>query len=100
VRITDGAIVAAARLANRYITDRFQPDKAIDLMDEAAARLRVTFDSKPEELDELDRRIVQLKIEREALKKETDPESRERLRQLEEELTQLEQESSELTEQW
>ena len=86
VRITDGAIVAAATLANRYITDRFLPDKAIDLMDEAAARLRMTIDSKPEELDELDRRIVQLKIEREALKKETDPASRERLQRLEQEL--------------
>ena len=86
VRITDGAIVAAATLANRYITDRFLPDKAIDLMDEASARLRMTIDSKPEELDELDRRIVQLKIEREALKKETDPASRERLQRLEQEL--------------
>ena len=83
VRITDGAIVAAATLANRYITDRFLPDKAIDLMDEAAARLRMTIDSKPEELDQLDRRIVQLKIEREALKKETDPGSRDRLQKLE-----------------
>ena len=72
VRITDGAIVAAATLSNRYITDRFLPDKAIDLIDEAAARLRMQVDSKPEELDELDRRIIQLKIEREALKKETD----------------------------
>jgi ATP-dependent Clp protease ATP-binding subunit ClpB len=100
VRITDGAIVAAATLANRYITDRFLPDKAIDLMDEASARLRMTIDSKPEELDELDRRIVQLKIEREALKKETDPASRERLQRLEQELTQLEQQSAELTAQW
>ena len=80
VRITDGAIVAAATLSNRYITDRFLPDKAIDLMDEAASRLRMAIDSKPEEIDELDRRIMQLKIEREALKKETDPASRERLR--------------------
>src|SRR5207253_2598464 len=100
VRITDGAIVAAATLANRYITDRFLPDKAIDLMDEAAARLRMTIDSKPEELDELDRRIVQLKIEREALKKETDPGSRERLQKLEQELSDLEQQSAELTAQW
>ena len=100
VRITDGAIVAAATLANRYITDRFLPDKAIDLMDEASARLRMTIDSKPEELDELDRRIVQLKIEREALKKETDPASRERLQRLEQELSQLEQQSAELTAQW
>jgi ATP-dependent Clp protease ATP-binding subunit ClpB len=72
VRITDSALVAAATLSNRYITDRFLPDKAIDLIDEAAARLRMQVDSKPEELDELDRRIMQLKIEREALKKETD----------------------------
>src|SRR6201997_1129125 len=100
VRITDGAIVAAATLANRYITDRFLPDKAIDLMDEASARLRMTIDSKPEELDELDRRIVQLKIEREALKKETDPASRERLQRLEQELTGLEEQSAELTAQW
>jgi len=87
-------------LANRYITDRFLPDKAIDLMDEASARLRMTIDSKPEELDELDRRIVQLKIEREALKKETDPSSRERLQRLEQELSHLEQQSAELTAQW
>src|SRR2546423_1784844 len=100
VRITDGAIVAAATLSNRYITDRQLPDKAIDLMDEASARLRMTIDSKPEELDELDRRIVQLKIQREALKKETDPASRERLQRLEQELTQLEQQSAELTAQW
>ncbi len=100
VRITDGAIVAAATLANRYITDRFLPDKAIDLMDESAARLRMAIDSKPEELDELDRRIVQLKIEREALKKESDPGSRERLQRLEQELSQLEQQSAELTAQW
>src|SRR5712672_3571088 len=96
VRITDGAIVAAATLSNRYITDRFLPDKAIDLIDEAASRLRMTIDSKPEELDELDRRIVQLKIEREALKKETDPGSRERLQRLEQELSQLEQARIEL----
>src|SRR2546423_5906393 len=100
VRITDGALVAAATLSNRYITDRFLPDKAIDLMDEASARLRMTIDSKPEDLDELDRRIVQLKIEREALKKETDPASRERLQRLEQELSQLEQPSAELTAQW
>src|SRR6266404_422448 len=100
VRITDSAIVAAATLSNRYITDRFLPDKAIDLMDEAASRLRMTIDSKPEELDELDRRIVQLKIEREALKKETDPASRERLQRLEHELRDLEQQSAELTAQW
>ena len=81
VRITDGAIVAAATLSHRYITDRFLPDKAIDLMDEAASRLRMEVDSKPEEIDELDRRIVQLKIEREALKKEHDPASQDRLAQ-------------------
>ena len=79
VRITDGALVAAATLSNRYITDRFLPDKAIDLIDEAASRLRMQVDSKPEELDELDRRVIQLKIEREALRKENDPASRERL---------------------
>src|SRR3981081_473047 len=84
VRITDGAIVAAATLANRYITDRFLPDKAIDLMDESAAGRRRAIDSKPEELDELDRRIVQLKIEREALKKETDPGTRQRLAEMQE----------------
>src|ERR1700746_3361659 len=87
VKITDGALVAAATLSHRYITDRFLPDKAIDLIDEAAARLRMQIDSKPEDLDELDRRIVQLKIEREALKKETAPASRERLQRLEQELT-------------
>ena len=76
VRITDGALVAAATLSNRYITDRFLPDKAIDLIDEAASRLRMQVDSKPEALDELDRRVIQLKIEREALRKETDPASK------------------------
>ena len=100
VRITDGAIVAAATLSNRYITDRFLPDKAIDLMDEAAARLRMEAESKPEEIDELDRRIVQLKIEREALKKETDAASRDRLEKLVEELDELEKKSAELTAQW
>ena len=100
VRITDGAIVAAATLSNRYITDRFLPDKAIDLMDEAAPRLRMAVDSKPEELDEIDRRIVQLKIEREALKKETDPASKERLEKLEKELAELEQQSAEMTARW
>src|SRR6266571_5136168 len=87
VRITDSAIVAAATLSNRYITDRFLPDKAIDLMDEAASRLRMEVDSKPEAIAELDRRIVQLKIEREALKKESDPASRDRLEKLVKELT-------------
>jgi ATP-dependent Clp protease ATP-binding subunit ClpB len=100
VRITDGAIVAAATLSNRYISDRFLPDKAIDLIDEAASRLRMQVDSKPEEIDELDRRIIQLKIEREALKKESDPASRERLGKLEKELAELEQRSNELTAQW
>jgi ATP-dependent Clp protease ATP-binding subunit ClpB len=100
VRITDGAIVAAATLSNRYITDRFLPDKAIDLMDEAAARLRMAAESKPEAIDEIDRRIIQLKIEREALKKETDPASRERLEKLEQELAEAEQRSAELTAQW
>jgi ATP-dependent Clp protease ATP-binding subunit ClpB len=100
VRITDSAIVAAAQLSNRYITDRFLPDKAIDLMDEAASRLRMQVDSKPEELDELDRRIIQLKIEREALKKETDQASKDRLHALQAELADLEQESSMLTSKW
>src|SRR5580700_1092970 len=100
VRITDAAIVAAATLSNRYITDRFLPDKAIDLMDEAASRLRMVVDSKPEEIDELDRRIIQLKIEREALKKETDTASKDRLVKLVKELEELEQESAELTAEW
>ena len=91
VRITDGAIVSAATLSNRYITDRFLPDKAIDLVDEAASRKRMVIDSKPEAIDELDRRIIQLKIEREALKKETDKASQERLLALEKELSELEQ---------
>ncbi|HEX7968344.1 MAG TPA: AAA family ATPase, partial [Stellaceae bacterium] len=100
VRITDGAIVAAATLSNRYITDRFLPDKAIDLMDEAASRLRMAAESKPEAIDELDRRIMQLKIEREALKKESDAASRDRLAKLEGELGDLEKKSAELTAQW
>ena len=100
IRITDAAIVAAATLSNRYITDRFLPDKAIDLMDEAASRLRMQVDSKPESLDELDRRVIQLKIEREALKKETDKASRERLQKLEAELADLEEESAEQTARW
>lgn len=100
VRITDSAIVAAATLSNRYITDRFLPDKAIDLVDEAAARLRMAVDSKPEEIDELDRRIVQMKIEREALKRETDEASRDRLARLESELAHLEEESAALTLRW
>jgi ATP-dependent Clp protease ATP-binding subunit ClpB len=100
VRITDSAIVAAATLSHRYITDRFLPDKAIDLIDEAAARLRMQIDSKPEEIDELDRRIIQLKIEREALQKENDPASRDRLQNLAKELSELEQRAAELTAEW
>ncbi|ADZ68913.1 ATP-dependent chaperone ClpB [Polymorphum gilvum] len=100
VRITDSAIVSAATLSNRYITDRFLPDKAIDLVDEAASRLRMQVDSKPEELDELDRRIIQIKIEREALKKESDPAAQDRLGKLEKELTELEEESDALTRRW
>ena len=100
VRITDSALVSAATLSNRYITDRFLPDKAIDLVDEAASRRRMEVDSKPEELDELDRRIIQLKIEREALKKEDDKASRDRLKKLEVELADLETRSGELTTQW
>ncbi len=100
VRITDAAIVAAATLSNRYITDRFLPDKAIDLVDEASARLRMQVDSKPEELDELDRRIVQLRIEQEALKKETDAGSKDRLGKIEVELAGLEEKSASLTQRW
>ena len=100
VRITDLAIVAAGTLSNRYITDRFLPDKAIDLVDEAASRMRMEVDSKPEEIDELDRRIIQLKIEREALKKETDSSSKARLAALKEELHKLEARSLTLTSAW
>jgi ATP-dependent Clp protease ATP-binding subunit ClpB len=100
VRITDSAIVAAGTMSNRYITDRFLPDKAIDLIDEAASRLRMEVDSKPEEIDELDRRVMQLKIEREALKKETDKASRERLAALEGDLAELEVRSGVLTATW
>jgi ATP-dependent Clp protease ATP-binding subunit ClpB len=100
VRITDSALVSAATLSNRYITDRFLPDKAIDLVDEAAARLRMQVDSKPEALDELDRRIIQLKIEREALLKENDQASKDRLVRLEKELADLEEQSSALTRRW
>jgi ATP-dependent Clp protease ATP-binding subunit ClpB len=100
VRITDNALVAAATLSNRYITDRFLPDKAIDLVDEAGSRLRMQVDSKPEELDELDRRTIQLKIEREALKKETDSASRDRLAKLEKEVADLEERSRALTQRW
>ncbi|HEY2708719.1 MAG TPA: ATP-dependent chaperone ClpB [Caulobacteraceae bacterium] len=100
VRISDSAIVAAATLSNRYITDRFLPDKAIDLVDEASSRVRMAVDSKPEELDEIDRRIVQLKIEREALKKEHDSASRQRLEKLEDELDDIEGQSAEMTARW
>ncbi|AEI38531.1 ATP-dependent chaperone ClpB [Zymomonas mobilis] len=100
VRITDAALVSAATLSNRYITNRFLPDKAIDLVDEAASRLRMEVDSKPEEIESLDRRIIQLKIEREALRKEDDEASRDRLKTLEHDLGDLEQQSSELTARW
>jgi ATP-dependent Clp protease ATP-binding subunit ClpB len=100
VRVSDAAIVSAATLSNRYITDRFLPDKAIDLMDEAASRLRMQVDSKPEELDEIDRRLLQLKIEAEALKKEKDAASKERLNTLEEEIAELQAHSDELTTAW
>ena len=100
VRITDSAIVAAATLSHRYIADRFLPDKAIDLIDEAGARLKMQIDSKPEELDNLDREIVRLKIEQEALKKETDAGSKERLKRLEKELAELEEQAAALTAKW
>ncbi len=100
VRVSDAAIVSAATLSNRYITDRFLPDKAIDLMDEAASRLRMQVDSKPEELDEIDRRLLQLKIEAEALKKEKDAASKDRLNTLEEEISELQAHSDELTTAW
>jgi ATP-dependent Clp protease ATP-binding subunit ClpB len=100
VRITDGALVAAATLSHRYITDRFLPDKAIDLVDEAAARLRMQIDSKPEELDNLDREIVRLKIEQEALKKERDAASKERLKRLEKDLAALQEKADALTAKW
>ncbi|MEA3390659.1 MAG: ATP-dependent chaperone ClpB [Pseudomonadota bacterium] len=100
VRIADSAIVSAATLSNRYITDRFLPDKAIDLMDEAASRIRMEVESKPEEIETLDRRIMQLQIEREALKKESDQASKDRLATLEADLANLEQQSAELTQRW
>jgi ATP-dependent Clp protease ATP-binding subunit ClpB len=100
VKVTDAALVAAATLSHRYITNRFLPDKAIDLVDEAAARLRMQIDSKPEELDNLDREIVRLKIEQEALKKERDSGSKERLKRLEKDLAQLEEKARALTAQW
>src|SRR4051812_13667354 len=100
VRITDSAVVAAATLSNRYITDRFLPDKAIDLIDEAAARLKMQVTSKPEKLDALDREIVQLRIEQESLKKETDDRSKSRLRELQKQLSDLEEQSKALTGRW
>src|SRR3954465_3052196 len=100
VRITDGAIVAAATLSNRYIGDRFLPDKAIDLIDEAASRMRIEIDSMPQEIDEVDRRIVQLEIERQALQKEKDKPSRERLSALERELAELKEKSASMKAQW
>ncbi len=100
VRISDSALVAAATLSHRYITDRFLPDKAIDLMDEAASRLRMEVDSKPEELDQLDRQILQLQIELEAVRKETDKASKERARKIEKELAKLQEESASFTAKW
>jgi ATP-dependent Clp protease ATP-binding subunit ClpB len=100
VRISDSALVAAATMSNRYISDRFLPDKAIDLIDEAASRLKMEIDSKPEALDELDRKLIQLKIEREALKKETDSASKERLIKIEAQVKEMEKESAEQTEKW
>ncbi|MBR1825555.1 MAG: ATP-dependent chaperone ClpB [Alphaproteobacteria bacterium] len=100
VRISDASLVAAATMSNRYITDRFLPDKAIDLIDEAASKLKMALDSKPEELDEVDRKLIQLKIEREALRKEKDFASIERLQKLEEEIAELEKKSAEQTEKW
>ena len=100
VEITDPAIVAAATLSHRYITDRQLPDKAIDLIDEAASQIRMEIDSKPEALDKLDRRLIQLKIEREALKKETDEASKKRLEDLEDEIKKLEKEYADLEEIW
>tara|TARA_R110002111_G_scaffold58085_5_gene98283 strand:+ start:3507 stop:6122 length:2616 start_codon:yes stop_codon:yes gene_type:complete len=100
VRVSDSAIVSAATLSNRYITDRFLPDKAIDLMDEASSRLRMQIDSKPEELDEIDRRLLQLKIEAEALKKEKDAASKDRLKTIESDIAELQSKSDELTDAW
>ena len=100
VRIADSALVAAATLSNRYITDRFLPDKAIDLVDEAGARLKMQVDSKPEELDTIHSEIVRLKIEQEALKKESDPGSKDRLKRLEVELKGLEKQSADITSRW
>ncbi len=100
IRISDTAIIAAANLSNRYITDRFLPDKAIDLLDEAASRLKIEVSSKPENLDELDRKIIQLKIEKEALKKESDEASKQRLKDISQQLEKLEAEAADLTSKW
>src|SRR5690606_17939755 len=100
VEITDPAIVAAAELSHRYITDRFLPDKAIDLIDEAASKIKIEIDSKPEVMDKLDRRLIQLKIEREAVVKETDDASQKRLTLLEEEIERLQREYTDLEEVW
>lgn len=100
VRIADSALIAAATLANRYIADRYMPDKAIDLMDEASSSLRMSIDSKPEELDTLDRKVLQLKIEKEALKKETDENSKKRMQDVEKELANLEEEAQNLAAMW
>ena len=100
VTISDGAIVAAATLSNRYITDRFLPDKAIDLLDEAASRLKIEASSKPEELDELDRKIIQIKIELSALKKEKDDNSKKKVTKLTLELAELEAKSMDLSSKW
>ena len=100
VRIHDGRLVAAAMLSHRYITDRFLPDKAIDLVDEAASRLKIELDSMPTEIDEIERQIMQLEIERKALKKEKDPASKERLKKLEKELAALKEKSNALKAQW
>lgn len=100
IHISDAALVAAAVMSDRYISDRFLPDKAIDLVDEAASKLKMALDSKPEELDEIDRRLIQLKIEREALRKESDADSTARLQKLEKEITELEKKSAEQTEKW
>ena len=100
VRITDSAVIAAATLSNRYITDRHLPDKAIDLIDEAAAHLRTEIDSKPQALDEVDRDIMQLEIEKQALQKETDKASKERLEKIEQDLADLKEKSKALTAQW
>src|SRR5690606_8907493 len=100
VDITDPAIVAAAELSHRYITDRFLPDKAIDLIDEAASKIKIEIDSKPEAMDKLDRRLIQLKIEREAVKKEADEASQKRLALIEEEIARDEREYADLEEIW